>query len=469
MKISRLLLLLLACSAAPATAAEPPAAKSPNVTWLRTVAEPGAVSARFRDGRMYLSHLRGLSIYDVRTPAEPRLLGSLELPHFENEDVEVGRIGDMTVMLISNDPSEGRGELHVIDVTDPAAPRRISSLATGVPDAAQGVILDFFNAWSPVKAPNPAEAGTGHTASCVQDCRYVYLAGTALGVDVVDLSDPYNPRLARDTMPMPESTGGVATHDFQFDRHGLAWAAGYGGTVAYDISDPLNPRKVFETDPSAEGHYIDDTVNLRPNTGDTLNDYVHHNSMRLPNKGGRDSNTVVIVEEDYTRPGCEGAGSVQTWRIGDDGVLRNLDFWEVEADRTRGLVFCSAHYFDERDRLLAQGFYEQGTRFLDVSDPGDIRQVGYWIPRFTETWGALYPPTDRTGEIVYALDLVRGIDVLRIARPGKKPRAALNRRMRTVRAPRRRVTAERTAELRAAGFQRAAFGGLCRLPRLGIG
>jgi len=41
---------------------------------------------------------------------------------------------------------------------------------------------------------------------------------------------------------------------------------------------------------------------------------------------------------------------------------------------------CSAHYFDERDGIVAQGWYQQGTRFLDVSDPTDIRQIGYFIP-----------------------------------------------------------------------------------------
>jgi FAD-dependent urate hydroxylase len=62
---------------------------------------------------------------------------------------------------------------------------------------------------------------------------------------------------------------------------------------------------------------------------------------------------------------------------------------------------CSAHYFDVRDGLVAQAWYESGTRFLDVSDPSNIRQVGYWIPAKNVTWSAYYPPTDPTGQIVY--------------------------------------------------------------------
>ena len=77
---------------------------------------------------------------------------------------------------------------------------------------------------------------------------------------------------------------------------------------------------------------------------------------------------MVVTEEDYQRPTCAGAGSLQTWRIGADNVIRNLDSWEVEIDPTR-TALCSAHYFDEAGGLLAQGWYEQGTRFFDVTKP----------------------------------------------------------------------------------------------------
>ena len=85
---------------------------------------------------------------------------------------------------------------------------------------------------------------------------------------------------------------------------------------------------------------------------------------------------------------------------------------------------CSAHYFDERDGLVAGGWYEEGTRFLDVRDPAGIRQVGYWVPTKGETWSVYFPPTDPSGEIVYALDFARGIDVLRFDRGDSRVRRA---------------------------------------------
>ena len=95
--------------------------------------------------------------------------------------------------------------------------------------------------------------------------------------------------------------------------------------------------------------------------------------------------------------------------------MRNLDSFVVEVDPSRATL-CSAHYFDVRDGLVAQGWYEGGTRFLDVTNPSDIRQVGYWIPNKNVTWGAYYPPTDPTGSIVYAIDTTRGVDVIKIDR-----------------------------------------------------
>ncbi|HEX8082697.1 MAG TPA: hypothetical protein VF529_00305 [Solirubrobacteraceae bacterium] len=401
-------LVAVLLAAVPAGAQEPPAKKSDTVSYITTLPEPGVISARFRDGFMYVSAESGLAIYDVSAPDEPREVGRLPLPNFENEDIDVGN----GIALISNDPSEGAGVLHVIDISDPASPERIASFNTGTAD--NGIIT------KPLLGPAGFGFGTGHTASCVDDCRWVYLAGTLQGIDIVDLRDPANPKYAGN-FPAPEATGGLTTHDVQFDRAGHALISGAGGVAAYDVSDPVAPKLVFHTDETADSRY-DETFGA--DDGSTVNDFIHHNSMRLEKSNiagatgdpNEDSNVLAITEEDYNRPTCQGAGSFHTWEIGADSVARLLDRWDVEIDPTRQTL-CSAHYFDVRGGLVAQGWYEQGTRFLDVSDPRDIRQVGFWIPNKTLTWGALYPPTDPTGEIVYSLDNPRGIDVVRFDRP----------------------------------------------------
>ena len=391
------LVVALLPAVASAQAPPPPGSKSANVTALTTLPEPNGVSANFKGNLMYLSTSRGLAIYDIKNPESPQRLSFLPLPHFENEDVDTN--GE--ILMISNDPSEGLGVLYIIDVRDPRNPRPMGALNTGT-------ILPLGPLY-----------GTGHTASCINDCKYAYLAGTDRGIDIVDLTNPASPKIAGN-FPA-EEVAGIATHDVQVDSEGLAWIVGFNGTAAYDTTDALRPRLVYRTDDTAKSRAIDEPVN----DGKTLNDYIHHNSMRMNNGSlaapppgadpAAESDTVLVTEEDYNRPTCEGAGQFETWRIGSDGILRNLDSFVVEVDPSRATL-CSAHYFDEKGGLVAQGWYEGGTRFLDVTSPSDIKQVGYWIPAKNVTWASYFAPTDPTGSVVYSIDTTRGVDVIKIDR-----------------------------------------------------
>jgi hypothetical protein len=79
-------------------------------------------------------------------------------------------------------------------------------------------------------------------------------------------------------------------------------------------------------------------------------------------------------------------------------------------------VNCSSHWFEVSRDLVAVGWYEQGTRFLDVHDPRNIRQVGYYLPANGSTWAAYWSPTDPARSIVYTADAYLGVEVLRIDR-----------------------------------------------------
>jgi hypothetical protein len=88
--------------------------------------------------------------------------------------------------------------------------------------------------------------------------------------------------------------------------------------------------------------------------------------------------------------------------------LRALDTWTPE--KQPGSSGCdSAHYFTDRgDGVLAYAFSTQGTRFLDVSDPRHIRQVGYFRPDDADTWAAYW----HDGYLFIA-DFQRGVDIVR--------------------------------------------------------
>jgi hypothetical protein len=402
---------------------------SDNVSLLTSIPNPGAIGARFRDGVMYVTSLAGLTTYDITTPASPRLIGTLPLPHFENEDVDLGG----NILLISNDAAESTGILYVIDITNPAAPTLLSTMQMG---------------------GNPLFAGPGHTASCIRDCRFAWVTDNA-GIRVIDLRDPAHP-VNLGTFETPAG-GDVVTHDVQVDTKGLAWVVGFGGTAAYKL-----PRKydgtglgtlVAKTDPTGNSTYFDE---FGLGDGGNPNDFIHHNSFRR-------KSVVLVTEEDYTRPGCRGAGSFQTWKLpatrgglptGEDMTL--LDQWTTEllADTAAPAAVCSAHYFDVRGDVVAQGWYEQGVRFLDVSNPSNIRQIGFFVPPNSATWGAYFAPTDPSGRIVYSVDASHGIDVLEFERPNDLSTAA------TLGAP---VRSEWTTAAPATGAPSTTYGFACRI------
>ena len=365
--------------AAPAHALE----ASPGVRYLRTVPERGIVSARAVGNLLYVSALTGVSIYDVSDPRNPVRIGRLDLPNAQNEDVDVGN----GIMLISDDPYAGRGVLHIVDVRDPRHPRVLSRYSTWAP----GLLRELL-------PPPRRRGGIGHTATCIQDCRWAWLAGSPHGIEVVDLRDPRHPRFAG-RLPVRPAAGLYGTHDVQVDPRGLAWVAGSAGTAAYDVTDPAHPRLRFRTDRrGGEGPW---------------NDFIHHNSLRISNR------TLFVTEEDL-RPGCRRAGTFQTWEIGAGRVARPLDRFGVERDGA-ARIMCSAHYFEHRDGLVAAGFYEQGVRLLRVDDPRRITQVGYYIAEPAMAWGAMFASTDPSGRVVYVLDHAKGIDVIELDRSALAP------------------------------------------------
>lgn len=76
--------------------------------------------------------------------------------------------------------------------------------------------------------------------------------------------------------------------------------------------------------------------------------------------------------------------------------------------------YC-AHWFTTRPDfddggVVAMGWYEHGTRFLDVAeDTGEITELGYFLPVGGSTSAAYW----LNDEIVYSVDYQRGIDILR--------------------------------------------------------
>jgi hypothetical protein len=398
--------LIAAVNAIPATgqgaAVEPPLATSSNVHYVDHV--PGsAAGMNFKGHYAYVSGWGGVTVLDIAKADSPQLVGTLPLPHFENEDVDL--CGNTLIVVNDREAQDLGAVMYVISIANPTSPVVSAILPLGLTGSGRGA---------------------GHIANFVKpDCSQAWVDG-GNKVEVVDLTVPSAPKsLGKFVSAASDSANFRITHDTELDSTGTAWSVGGGGAAGYRVTaDPLAPALLGTTG----------TAGRNPSP---YNDFILHNSQRR-------GKTLLITEEDYIDQdevppgGCRGQGKFETWDLSKlkNGQITPLGTWETELNgmftggavdsKAPVTVNCSSHWFDAKDGVAAIGWYEQGVRFLDYRKPSQITQVGYYIPANGSTWAAYWSPTDPKGEIVYTADAYRGVDVLRIdsgGLTGKKVRA----------------------------------------------
>lgn len=407
-------LTLTGSALAPAGAVVDTPLSSANVTLVGNIPDLGAVGGHVRTVNTLLgpksyfvmSGAGGVSAYDITVPEAPVLAGHLALPHWSNEDVEVG--GD--IMLVSTDPqwvdwvtpAGTIGGLYILDISK----LPVISFAYTNPSTA--------NRYVPA-----VENSAGHTITCVRaDCSYAILNGVG-EVTVVDLRVPSAPKVAH---RFDSAVG--STHDSQVDATGLVWMSGSGGVAAYDFSNPTDPTV---TVPAFGGGLSYQHNSWRPRSSE----WVPRTAGNMSAPDVRAGELIMVTEEEFypvlQQTQCLGQGRFQTRRVRDTDALTGgatptvdvLDTWETELQlgSISTSAVCSAHYFHERDGIVAIAWYEQGVRFLDVRDPRNIKQVGYYMNPSTAVFSVEWiGPGTTGGEIAYTLDPSRGIDILRFDR-----------------------------------------------------
>ena len=148
----------------------------------------------------------------------------------------------------------------------------------------------------------------------------------------------------------------------------------------------------------------------------------------------RNGNVLFVTEEDYEQTDCAQAGSFQTWKVqtlgGRKSAIVPLDKVELADLGTFPVpqyAFCSAHWFDyHQSGIVAAGFYGGGLQLIDVRNPRDIKSYGHATWGASEVWDAYWVPKyDTDGNIMkkktnllYTVDLVRGLDVYNVDLPG---------------------------------------------------
>jgi hypothetical protein len=412
----------------------------------------------------------GLKSYSLRDRAHPRLLDEitsedLRLPgdppvnldeskgplstFWQNEDMDVDQ--DRKLALISRDPRSYLGSTsREPGETDPNGATNIAGVyVVDARDPSHLRILSF------------EQLPTGHTTSCINDCKWLWTGGPAATttqrgaplnwaggrpIIVTDLRDPRNPiGHTMDPVDLFRRDGVTAySHDVQVDAMGIAWVSGDGGTRGYWTEgrhrDPLTGSKRTATplDPVPyAGGGLPSSV-----TADTTGGF-EHNAWRPVGKSAgkgdrryRNGELLLATEEDFwdaelacsdrgmfSIASLEGSYDGEAWRstAAQPFRLKVVGTWnpfQKEGSRPIGgpydpaADFCSAHYFDVDGPVVTYAWYGEGTRFLDISRPENPRQFAYWRPDDGIVWASYLHDG-----YVYTADHVRGVDVLKFA-PG---------------------------------------------------
>ncbi|HVE74076.1 MAG TPA: hypothetical protein VNA30_03160 [Mycobacteriales bacterium] len=422
----RMLLLaaVLPLTALPAQAQDVPAPPPPGaikgVEFLANIPElKTAISLNFIGNTMFASTTTGIYAYDVSNPAAPAILGALPQYIWENEDVDVDPVRKL--LFLSRDPRGFTtpaysgfpyGAVQVIDVSIPHAMTQISmTLLPG-----------------------------GHTTSCVDKCNYTWTGGPSTGVGQpadwkgrpifgLDMRDPAKPVACPEPLDLGRNDGKTDyAHDVQVDARGVAWVSGRGGVRGYWVNgkhrDPVTGVTRVATGCAPIPYGGGGTELGR--TGPLMHNSWHNTKLAV---NGRKGDVLMATEENLSSA-CQTSGRFVTYDLGGTygGAgfrgkphrMRELDTWTPE--QQEGADGCaSAHYFTDRgDGLVAIAFYGQGTRFLDVRNPRNIKQVAYFRPNDANTWAAYWRP----GGLVFIADNERGVDVVRFGTAAGKAGAA---------------------------------------------
>ncbi|MFA9432448.1 S-layer homology domain-containing protein [Egicoccus sp. AB-alg2] len=406
----------------------------------------------------------GLRVYDLTDPLDPQEVGAVELDELRLDDDDY----DL-------DADDAEGTFWSAESLNIDKDRQVAFLSRD-PRAFQnpqptGVAGFYVIDLSDVTAPEVVlfhEVPAGHTATCVNDCDYLWSGGPATAayqpdewigrpIFVTDVRDLTNITTFEEPVDTGRYRGATDyAHDVQVDQAGVAWVSGRGGVRGYWTDgihpDPTNdglPREATAWDPvpfagGEVGEYND------PDDPSRMFGAIHNSERPIDGAGDRlltDSerprrpgladgaggdwatgDLLYVTDENFSAPcseagkfyiaSIEGAKDGQGWYDEDADpetepgfALEQVGVWSVADKEGSALdvapITCSAHYFQLRDGIAAGAWYTQGFRFLDVSDPTDPIQVAYFRP---EGGNAFMPMWH--DDVIYAGDSVLGIHVL---------------------------------------------------------
>src|SRR4051812_3899728 len=411
----------------------------------------------------------GLSVWSLKDPAKPKWIGQVTLNDLKGAQKQDPNDPTKTVSVIPDGATMTQfweGENMTVD-----SRRKLAFMSRDTGQKGQ-IIVDLKDPWNP-KVINFSKNFQGHTSTCLNDCRFMWSVGGTQGaptpgkaspVSVTDMRDPLHPfvyptPLASD---VARTGAGGSTHSVDVDFNGVAWVSGSSGVRGYwtegTHKDPATGQDRFATpyDPIA---YAGGRI------GSGSDSSFMHNAYHVPGAlGDQKAGDTLLVTNENNNTTCTRAGvfivaSLKGVYDGVDTITSTTRMERLAAYSTDGkpgqfhgtvtttnaqgqpvnttVGDCSAHWFTVKGNIVAFGNYEQGTRFVDISDPRNPQQVGYFrVPARAATADAPEIISSDTagaywhGKYVYVADYQRGVDVIKLddsALRGKiQPKACWN-------------------------------------------
>jgi hypothetical protein len=328
----------------------------------------------------YMTDPRGLYIYDTSKPEAPELVGKLLAPQIGTGAALSQEDPDTNGKLLLLDASNGgTNKLLIIDVEDKAAPAVVGSMAV-----------------------------TDHSWTCFLDCKY------AIGRTghILDLRDPAKPTEIGNWKDSVSAPGYM--HDFEEVAPGLLIGAGQP-SYYLDVRNPLKPKELSAFSP--EFHALGYHSAIWPRGG---KDNLLLMGAEVAPKGQTSTAGGDCAQDNVHALATFDARAAVKKGPKPGAIFKKLSEWRVagrgayaDGNAPGHTLFCG-HWFDphpdwKNGGIVAIGHYDWGTRFLDVTSKGVMKEVGYFQPIAGHTSSAEWI----SDEIVYVHDYRRGLEILR--------------------------------------------------------
>ena len=373
---------------------------SSNIRHLSRMELPGGGQIVIQGTTAFVGHQygpEGTSILDISDPRQPKIISQIMCAHPWSHSHKARVVGDIMVVNSEREPGKGNireypeGGFRIYDVKDPRNPKLITFHKTH----GKGVHrFDLDENYAYISTEMPG-----------------YVGNILVIYDIRDPSKPTevgrwameNQHVANGDTPHPKGTEHRLHHAMRCGDQMFAgcWMSGVG---IIDVSDITKPKTLarYEYDP--------------PHPEPT------HTFLGVPHPIDGKRIAVSTEEERANRGPDHGKphAPLRTWDVTDPTKPKLLCSYELPESATpydTNVVRFGTHQLREKvdaDNLLYVTWFAGGLRIMDISDPANPKERGYFIPKPGE--GANAPLTNDIYQddrgLLFVTDKKSGLDVI---------------------------------------------------------